>query len=264
MYQYINKSVTMKFSIAILSFFLCFLHYNCVKYVDLSYSFNNNTNYWPTSTNFKFIKKVEGHRDDNSWYAMYDFAAGEHGGTHLDAPYHFNENAWKLGEIPFNRLISQGAFLDLSTVVSASPDPNFQVQPSHLEQWEKINGPFKNGTILLIKFGWSKFWPNKTDYMGLQNGTLNFPGISKAAAQWITSSKKFYGVGVDTASVDPGNSTDFAAHRELSKGYLFNMEMVQIVENLPAQGFKLFALPMKIEFGTGGPLRLVAELDCNC
>lgn len=38
-------------------------------------------------------------------YATNDFAAGEHGGTHMDAPYHFSATGQHIGQIPLDRLI---------------------------------------------------------------------------------------------------------------------------------------------------------------
>lgn len=130
-----------------------------------------------------------------------------------------------------------------------------------MEDWERKNGPFESDTILLIKFGNSKHWTNREKYLGLIEDRLNFPGISESAAEWIVNRKKFYGVGVDTASVDPGNSTDFKAHQIFANAQLFNIENAKIVEKLPEKCFKLFVLPMKIEEGTGAPLRLVAEVN---
>jgi kynurenine formamidase len=95
--------------------------------------------------------------------------------------------------------------------------------------------------------------------MGVDSeGKVNFPGLSVEAATWIAQSGKIVGVGVDTASVDPGASTDYMAHRTLSKSQIFGMENVKMVEELPAKGFTIVALPMKLKEGTGGPLRVLA------
>lgn len=65
-------------------------------------------------------------------------------------------------------------------------------------------------------------------------GNVLCTGISGAAAEWIVKSGKFYGVGIDTASVDPGKSSDLQTHRILSANQLYNLENVKLVENLPS------------------------------
>ncbi|CAH0564194.1 unnamed protein product [Brassicogethes aeneus] len=193
-------------------------------YIDLSWPFDNDTVYWPGLPSFTFPEVLDTYAQDG--FSMFTYSAAEHGGTHIDAPVHFNPGAWTVAEIPFERLISTAALVDLSDEVAASGDPNFYVTPEHLENWEKVNGPFENGSVLLIKFGWSKYWPNKTNYLGLKS-------IPKETAEWIVNQNKFYGVGVDTASVDAGNANPLVAHQILLKGYLYNMEMINMNEELP-------------------------------
>ena len=69
------------------------------------------------------------------------------------------------------------------------------------------------------------------------------------------------GVGIDTASIDPGEDTGFAAHQVLGAANIFNLENLTAVADLPARGFTVMALPMKIAGGTGGPARVVARID---
>lgn len=86
-----------------------------------------------------------------------------------------------------------------------------------------------------------------------------FPGLSKDAAQWIVDSGKVYGVGVDGPSVDPGQSTTYSVHGVLSKANLYNLENVALNgTTLPPRGFKLVIQPVKIDGGTGGPVRILA------
>lgn len=100
---------------------------------------------------------------------MNEFQAGEHGGTHFDAPYHFNKNGWKVGEVPLERLITKGAVIDV---------PNGNLLVKHLEQWESTNGPFVNNTVLLINFSWAPRWlKGAEEYFAKDSeGKYNFPG----------------------------------------------------------------------------------------
>ena len=67
-------------------------------------------------------------------------------------------------------------------------------------------------------------------------------------------------VGIDTASIDPGQSPTFDAHRILFARNIPGFENVADLDRLPAVGATVIALPMKIEGGSGGPLRIVALL----
>lgn len=67
-------------------------------------------------------------------------------------------------------------------------------------------------------------------------------------------------MGLDTPSVDYGQSTDFAAHVALYKENIYGLENVANLDGLPATGATVIALPMKLEGGSGGPVRIVAHL----
>lgn len=108
----------------------------------------------------------------------------EHGGTHLDAPFHFNSDGWTVDKIPSRNLIDvPAALIDVSKAVNQLPRPSeFLLEVSHIIQHEiETNSIIPFGGVLLIYTGWSKFWPNKMKYLGSYNTsygeeTLNFPG----------------------------------------------------------------------------------------
>ena len=87
---------------------------------------------------------------------------------------------------------------------------------------------------------------------------LHFPGLSEDAARWLVSQRRVRAVGIDTASIDRGQSVAFEAHRVLAAAQVPVFENLAGLERLPAEGFQVIALPMKIEGGTGGPLRAMA------
>ncbi|XP_014293134.2 kynurenine formamidase-like [Halyomorpha halys] len=120
--------------------------------IDLSYPYDENTPYWITEIPFRFIKMIAD-STRGYWYASNQFETAEHGGTHLDAPYHFNEVGWKLSEIPLSRLITTGVFLNASSETNGNC--SFMLSTKELNKWEKQNGPFPNNSVLLISFGWA-------------------------------------------------------------------------------------------------------------
>lgn len=110
---------------------------------------------------------------------------GEHGGTHIDAPFHFDRNGWTVEKIPPSRLIDVSAVLiDVETVVNALERPDtFVLEVKHVLDHEANRGIISPGTVVLIHTGWSRFWSDKMKYLGWDNSTepestLNFPGNS--------------------------------------------------------------------------------------
>ncbi|XP_045535392.1 kynurenine formamidase [Papilio machaon] len=229
-------------------------------FIDLTYPFDNQTIYWPGSQEFQFTKKIAMFQRDGSWYAANDFTAGEHGGTHIDAPYHFSVNGQQVGQIPLNKLIIPLIIVDIASKVN--DDPNFVLYKHHLDYM--LNDNMGKPCLIIFKFGWSKFSWDKKKYLGINNEQLNFPGLSAEVAEWIVSSyKNVVGVGVDVASVDPGSSTDFPVHNILLRAGLYNIENVYFERPVPDHGCTALVMPMKIAKGSGAPLRLVAICPKN-
>lgn len=146
--------------------------------IDLTYPFDNDTLYWTGVQRFEFTKKVANVRENGVFYAMNEFCAGEHGGTHLDAPYHFNKNGRTVGGIGVDNLIVPGVVVDLRGDVEKDGS-KVQLLPKHLDRWVETNGPLPNNSVVLVRFGWSQYWPDKKKYFGVNetdNTALNFPG----------------------------------------------------------------------------------------
>src|SRR5215216_6733609 len=75
------------------------------KVIDLTYSFNEKTIYWPTARSFQHENVAWGKSEAGYWYSSANISASEHGGTHLDAPIHFSEHGWTNDQIPIDRLV---------------------------------------------------------------------------------------------------------------------------------------------------------------
>jgi kynurenine formamidase len=230
--------------------------------VDLSHPFNEQTIYWPTAERFTLTEVAEGETEGGWYYAANNFAAAEHGGTHLDAPIHFARGGDKANEIPLRRLVGRAVTIDLSARVGDNAD--YLISRADLRRWERRNGRIPRRTIVLLRTGWERFWPNAEQYLGTaERGEaavpqLHFPGLSEGGARWLVRQRRVKAVGLDTASIDYGQSTDFRAHRVLGAANVPVFENVARLGRLPARGFAVVALPMKIEGGSGGPLRIMA------
>lgn len=234
------------------------------RVVDLTHVFDAETIFWPTEEGFVLERGSEGMTDAGYYYAAHRFRSAEHGGTHIDAPIHFHEGRWTTDQIPLERLIGRAVSVDVSEACAADPDHRIGV--AELERWEAEHGAIPSGAIVLLRTGFGSRWPDRKRYLGTDErgaaavAELHFPGLDPDAARWLVAERDVHAVGIDTASIDPGQSRDFMSHRILFAANVPAFENVARLEVLPARGFRVVALPMKIGGGSGGPLRIVAIL----
>lgn len=231
------------------------------QWVDLTHSFSAASIYWPTDTvGFQHEELFYGTTPAGTFYSSYRYAAAEHGGTHLDAPIHFSEGRQTVDAIPLMNLIGPAVVVDVSD--RASPD--YLVSVADLQSWETEHGEIPSGAILLVRTGWGERYGDRAAYLGTALSgpeavpELHFPGLDPEAAQWLVDNRSITAFGLDTPSVDYGQSTDFRTHAVLYAEDISGFENVANLDQLPATGSYVVALPMKIEGGSGGPLRIVA------
>ena len=230
--------------------------------VDLSYPFDENTVYWPTAESFKLTTDFEGVTDKGYFYSAYKYSAAEHGGTHIDAPVHFATGHNSVDQIPVGQLMGDGIVIDVTSQCAANRD--YLVSVADFQNWEKKHGQIKTGTIVFLRTGFSKFYPDRKQYLGTDErgaaavAKLHFPGLDPAAARWLTQNRSIKAIGLDTASIDYGQSTLFESHRTLFEKNIPALENVANLDQLPEKGFAVIALPMKIKGGSGGPVRIIA------
>lgn len=230
------------------------------RMVDLSHAYGEDTLYWPTDTKgFSQTTLAEGETPAGFYYASREFASAEHGGTHLDAPVHFAEGGADAAGIPLSRLIAPGIVVDVSA--GAAEDPDYLVSAADIEEWEAEHGTVPPGAAALFRTGWASRWPDALAYLGDDTPgdatNLHFPGFGEDAMRLLVE-RQVGLVGIDTASIDYGPSRDFIAHQVGAAAGIPNLENVGDLSGVPPTGFLLVALPMKIERGTGGPVRIVA------
>ena len=232
------------------------------NWIDLTYNFDENTIYWPTNNPFRHDTVFFGVTDKGFFYSSGSYAADEHGGTHLDAPIHFSEGKRAVEQIPTAQLAGEGILIDVSE--NALKNSDYLVSVEDLEYWEKTNGKIPDQSMILLFTGYGQFWPDREKYIGTSKTgaeavqDLHFPGLHPDAATWLVDNRNIKGIGLDTPSIDYGQSKDFLAHRVLSEKEILIFENVANLEEVPSKGFYIVALPMKIKGGTGAPLRIIA------
>jgi kynurenine formamidase len=234
-------------------------------WVDLSYDFSPETLYWPAEpAGFKMDTVSEGFTDGGYYYSAFSFCAPEHGGTHLDAPVHFAEGMKSVEQLDLDQLTGPAMVLDVSA--KALENRDYLVSRHDIEEWEEQYGKMPDDIILLIKTGYGKYYPDAELYFGTKLkgeegvANLHFPGLDGQAAAWLAGERKVKAVGIDTPSIDYGQSKDFIAHRELMKENIPVFENVANLDQLPEEGAYVVALPMKIKGGSGAPLRIIARV----
>lgn len=230
--------------------------------VDLTHSFSEESVYWVTAKEFQLEEVASGLTDAGFYYSANNFTTAEHGGTHIDAPIHFAENKQSVDLIPLENLIGTGVKINVQD--KALKNPDYLISIEDINNWESKNGKIPMESIILFQTGYGKFYPEAKKYLGTdKRGSdavkeLHFPGLSVEAANWLIEKRNIKAVGLDTASIDHGQSKDFATHVALMTQNVPAFENVANLDNLPEKGFQIIALPMKIKGGSGGPLRIIA------
>jgi len=234
------------------------------RIVDLTHTFDESTIYWPTEEGFVLERGPAGVTQAGYYYEAHAFRSAEHGGTHIDAPIHFDADGWTLEQIPVERLVGPAVLVDVSTTCAS--DRDHEITVSDLEQEEALHGAIPKGAIVLLRTGFGRFWPDRVAYMGTDSrgpdavAQLHFPGLHPEAARWLVEQRAISAVGIDTPSIDRGQSKRFESHQALFAANVPAFENVASLDRLPPRDFEVVALPMKIRGGSGGPLRIIAIL----
>jgi kynurenine formamidase len=249
---------------------LCCLTAGCAKpgsfpsgqWIDLSYDYSSETIYWPTAEPFKLETVSAGATKKGYYYSAYNFSAAEHGGTHIDAPIHFSNGGKTVDEIQLTQLIAPAVKVDVSQKAIANRD--YQVSVEDFNTWESQHGKIPEGSIVLLQTGYGRYWPDRVKYLGTDKrgaegvAALHFPGLHPEAAKWLVSSRRINAIGIDTASIDYGQSQTFGSHVTLMGQSTPVFENIANLDEVPAVGAQVIALPMKIKGGSGAPLRIIS------
>jgi kynurenine formamidase len=234
--------------------------------VDLTHTYDADTIFWPTSPiKFEHKQLAYGETPGGYFYSSYSFAMPEHGGTHLDAPIHFYRGQDTADKVPLEKLIGPAVVIDVSA--KAKVDRNYRLTLADVKAFEATHGEIAPGSSLLLRTDWSHHWPDTKAYMGDDTpgdaSKLSFPSFGAEAISYLVKERKVSLVGVDTASIDYGHSTDFTVHQIVGGANIPALENLTGLDQLPAVGATLIALPTKIGGGSGGPARVIAIVPKN-
>jgi len=228
-----------------------------VKTVDLTYALDDHSPFWPEGSPLSPFHATTAATYEHDGYFARALQLPEHFGTHMDAPLHFDPKGQSLDEIPVQDFLLGAVVVDVRAAANSNPDYRLTVQD--LQKWEKAHGPMPRGSVVLMLTGWGSRWPSQERYMNQDaQGVLHFPGFSLEAARYLLDHAHPRAIGIDTASIDFGPSATFEVHHLTMHAGLYHLENLANLEQLPAAGAVLIALPMKLRGGSGSPTRVMA------
>lgn len=181
----------------------------------------------------------------------------EHSGTHMDAPAHFIEGGTTADELDPGAFFAPLVVIDISA--RAADDPDAVVTDGDLAEWEAVNGTIPDRAFVAMYSGWDAKVNDPEAYINLDSDNVqHFPGWSGQAVSFLTGERTVVGIGVDTPSLDPGNSTDFIAHVNALQAGLYGIENLANLGTVPAVGTVAVLGGPKHLRASGGPLRAMA------
>jgi kynurenine formamidase len=184
----------------------------------------------------------------------------EHCGTHVDAPAHFG-GAATVERIDPTELLLAAAVVDVRERVASDHDA--VVEPDDILAWESRHGPLPDRCAVLALTGWGERAGNAAAYLNADDdNVLHFPAFGDAAAEFLAAERpQVRAIGLDTASLDIGPSTDFPVHVAWLPGGRYGIENLANLEKVPPAGAMLFVGAPTFEGGSGGPARILALIS---
>jgi kynurenine formamidase len=187
-----------------------------------------------------------------------EWTFGEHSGTHMDAPGHFVTGGRLSPEITLQELIVPIVVVDISERAARNPDTTVTVDD--LRRFERRHGRIPEHALVAMDSGWAA---KVRDPLAFKGGAAfpnyHFPGFSLDAAMWLTERRDVTAIGVDTMSLDPGNSSTFPVHVNFLATDHYGLENLANLDKIPPRGAFAYVGLIPWEEGSGGPCRVIAS-----
>lgn len=217
--------------------------------IDLTHAISEGIPHWPGDPKTQISPQADVARDG---YNLNALSIGEHTGTHIGAPWHFNRAGWSIDDIPVHQLVAPAIHLNI--MQNAQKERDYLLTVNDVIDWEAHNGHIDKNAVVIINSGWFRFW--KTDhYLGTDGHGLHFPGVSVEAADYLIRQRHIRGMGIDSAGIDGGQSTDFAANSLLAEHNLYHLENLNL-RQLAVPRFTIVIGAIPIKNGSGSPCRV--------
>jgi kynurenine formamidase len=224
--------------------------------VDLTHTIDSQIPTYEVSEAPVYQAKTVATIEKDGYFAR-EISLPEHFGTHLDAPAHFARGMWTVDQIPPERLVAPLVVLDVTAGAKGNPD--YQVSVGDVARYEEAHGQIPINAVVMAYTGWDSRWNSAKEYRNADaQGVMHFPGYSLEAAKFLVEARNVFGLGIDTLSIDYGPSRDFPVHHYTLAHSLYHLENVGNLGRVPSSGDTVVVAPMKLENGSGGPVRIFA------
>jgi len=223
------------------------------KVIDLTAVLSPTTVLWPGQDPISAITTEEIQSDGAYGRRV---SLGEHSGTHFDAPCHFSEGAATVADVPAEQLVRPLRVIDISE--RAEQDPDAELTMADIEAHELRHGAIPEGSAVFLRTGWDSRRDDRDAYAG-SGDELHFPGFGVEAAHFLVDERSIAGLGIDTLSIDPGGTNDFAVHRDvtLPRG-VWHVENAINLDAVPSTGAWVVVGVPRLADASGFPARVLA------
>lgn len=196
------------------------------------------------------------------WY-WNNFSCGEHTGTHFDAPAHWISGRHlphgTVDTLPVQKLVAPAVVIDCHA--QATADPDYLLTVADIEAFEAQHGRIAPGSWVLMRTDWSK----RTDpeaYQNFDETGQHTPGPGTEAVQFLVEQRDVLGFGSEAIGTDAGQGfhlrPPYPCHYFMHGAGRWGLQCLCNLDQLPPTGSVLVTPPLKIEKGSGSPLRVLA------
>ncbi len=224
------------------------------RVVDLTQTMSEDMPVWPGGVPFRMTRTA----DYDRGYRAHRFEVGENTGTHVDAPAHFVPGGRTIDELEPAELVVPAVVIDARE--QAAADPDYRLTADDLGRWEGRHGRIPAGALVILETGWHARFAEPARYVNSDSsGVMHFPGFAADAAGLLLR-RDVAGIGIDTLSLDPGDSTDFPVHRLMLGAGKYQIENLANLDALPPTGATVVVGVLPVGRGTQAQARVLALL----
>ena len=232
------------------------------KYVDLTHTITPEIPVWAGFAESTFAparagKDIKGYVEKGEVYTYekHGFEATEYSlrtdqlGTQLDPPAHWAPEYPSIDELPATYAIRPLAVISIVEQVKANP--NYALQVSDIEAWEKKHGEIPEGVVVFVRSDWSKRWPDA------KLATLKkFPGVGLEALKFLHEQRHILFHGHEPLDTD--STSDLEGESWLMHHGYAQAEGVTNLDKVPEKGALVVIGYPKFGGGLGGYARYIA------
>jgi kynurenine formamidase len=223
------------------------------KVVDLTHAFRAG---FPVYTGNPPSKRTLTNIVPDGFYKQ-EWTFDEHSGTHMDAPGHFVVGGRFTHQLRASELILPIVVIDISK--RAATDPDAEVTADDLIKFERRHGRIPKGALVAMNSGWAAKVGDDAAFKGGPLGAYHFPGFNLSAVEYLLDRRRGAAIGVDTLSLDFGQSATFDVHKTWLPADNYGLENLANLDKLPPHGAVAIVGVVPWHEGSGGPARVVAQ-----